>query len=50
MPEASIYDLAARGVLRRVRIRLPNGEELRKLYFDKADVDRLIDAWKENAL
>jgi len=47
MPEATVYDLAARGVLRRLRIPLPNGEELRKLLFDRDDVDRLIDTWKE---
>ncbi len=47
LPEATVYDLAARGVLLRVRIPLPNGEEMRKLLFDREDVDRLIDAWKD---
>jgi len=42
-----VYDLAARGVLRRVRIPLPEGEELRKLLFDRDDVDRMIEAWKD---
>jgi hypothetical protein len=46
MPEATVYDLAARGVLRRVRVPLPNGGELRKLLFDLKDVDALISAWK----
>jgi hypothetical protein len=26
---------------------LPDGRELRKLLFDKADLDRLIDTWKD---
>jgi hypothetical protein len=47
LPEASVYDLAARGVLRRVRIPLPDGGELRKLMFDRADLDRLVETWKE---
>jgi excisionase family DNA binding protein len=47
VPEATVYDLAARGVLRRVRVPLPDGSELRKLLFDRSDVDRLIDGWKE---
>ena len=47
LPEATVYDLAARGVLRRVRIPLPNGEEMRKLLFDRTDVDRAIDLWKD---
>jgi hypothetical protein len=34
-------------VLRRVRIPLPDGRELRKLLFDREDLDRLIEAWKE---
>jgi hypothetical protein len=47
VPEATVYDLSARGVLRRVRVPLPDGSELRKLLFDRDDVDRLIDAWKD---
>jgi hypothetical protein len=47
VPEATVYDLASRGVLRRVRVPLPDGSELRKLLFDRADVDRLIDGWKD---
>ncbi len=47
MPEATVYDLAARGVLRRVRVPLPDGGEQRKLYFDRSEVDRLIDVWKD---
>ncbi|HSF31073.1 MAG TPA: hypothetical protein VLK82_11470 [Candidatus Tectomicrobia bacterium] len=43
----TIRDLEAAGVLPRVRVPLPDGRELRKLLFDKADLDRLIDAWKD---
>ncbi len=43
----TVRDLDAAGVLRRVRVPLPNGGELRKLLFDRANLDRLIEAWKE---
>ncbi len=42
----TIRDLEAAGTLRRVRVPLANGGELRKLLFDRADLDRLVDAWK----
>ncbi len=45
----SVRDLEAAGILRRVRVPLPNGGELRKLLFDREDLDRLIAAWKEPA-
>jgi hypothetical protein len=45
----TVRDLEAAGVLARVRVPLPKGGELRKLLFDKADLDRLIGAWKEAA-
>jgi hypothetical protein len=45
----TIRDLEAGGVLPRIRVPLPGGRELRKLLFDKADLDRLIDIWKEAA-
>jgi hypothetical protein len=45
----TIRDLEAAGVLPRVRVPLPKGGELRKLLFDKADLDRLIGAWKDAA-
>lgn len=41
-------DLEAAGLLRRVRVPLPNGSELRKLLFDRSDLDRLISVWKES--
>jgi hypothetical protein len=40
----TIRDLEAKGILPRVRVPLPQGGELRKLLFDKADLDRLIGA------
>jgi excisionase family DNA binding protein len=49
VPEATVYDLTARGVFRRVRVPLPNGGELRKLLFDRTDLDRLVEAWKDAA-
>jgi hypothetical protein len=45
----TIRELEWKGILRRVRVPLPGGRELRKLLFDKADLDRLIDGWKEAA-
>lgn len=44
----TVRDLEASGVLPRVYIPLPGGRDLRKLLFDKADLDRLIDAWKDS--
>jgi hypothetical protein len=49
----AIRDLEAAGSLSRVRVPLPPdrrgrrlGGELRKLLYDRADLDRLIDTWK----
>jgi len=42
----TIRDLEAKKVLKRVTVPLPGGTELRKLLFDKAELDRLVDAWK----
>jgi excisionase family DNA binding protein len=43
----TIRDLEAAGTLPRVRVPLPNGGELRRVLFDKADLDRLVAAWKD---
>ena len=43
----TVRDLEAAGVLPRVCVPLPGGRDLRKLLFDRADLDRLIEAWKE---
>ncbi len=40
-------DLDAAGVLKRVRVPLPNGGELRKVLFDREDLDQLIARWKD---
>jgi len=56
LPTAALYlgvspwtvrDLDAAGVLPRVRVPLPGRGELRRVLFDKEDLDRLIAAWKE---
>lgn len=44
----TVRDLEAAGVLSRVRVPLPDGRDLRKLLFDKEDLDRLIEAWKDS--
>jgi len=43
----TVRDLEAAGVLKRVGVPLSDGRDLRKLLFDKADLDKLIEAWKE---
>ncbi len=45
--EWTLRDLEAAGIIARVRIPLPNDGELRKLLFDRVELDRLIEAWKE---
>jgi hypothetical protein len=47
LSEWTVRTLEQQGILKRVRIPLPNHGELRKLLFDRADLDRLIDAWKD---
>ena len=42
----TIRDLEASGTLRRVNVPLGMGKDLRKLLFDRADLDQLIDSWK----
>ncbi len=46
----TIRDLESGGILSRVRIPLPNDGELRKLLFDRAELDRLIEMWKDRRL
>ncbi len=46
----TVRALEAAGVLPRVRIPLPNGGELRKLLFDREDLDRHVVLWKDSAL
>ena len=43
----TVRDLEQSGILARVRIPLPNAGELRKLLFDRSDLDQLIERWKE---
>jgi hypothetical protein len=42
----TVRELESRGILHRVRVPLPTGE-LRKLLFDREDLDRLIEGWKD---
>jgi hypothetical protein len=42
----TVRDLEAAGILHRVRVPLPNGE-LRKLLFDREDLDHLVMLWKD---
>jgi hypothetical protein len=45
----TVRDLEAVGIVPRVRVPLPGGGELRKLLFDRDDLDRLIRVWKDAA-
>lgn len=45
----TIRDLEGQGILRRVRVPVPNGE-LRKLLFDREDLDHLVTLWKDPAV
>lgn len=42
----TIRDLEASGTLRRVNVPLGMGKDLRKLLFDREDLDQLVDSWK----
>ncbi len=44
----TVRDLEAAGKLRRVRLPLGDGKDLRKLLFDKQDLDRLVDVSKDS--
>ena len=42
----TVRDLEFSGVLQRVNIPLGSRKELRKLLFDRLDLDRLVETWK----
>ncbi len=42
----TIRDLEANGTLRRVNVPSGPGRDLRKLLFDREDLDHLVEAWK----
>ena len=55
LPAAALYlalspwtlrELVGNGTLRRVRVPLPNGGELRRVLLDREDLDQLIARWK----
>jgi hypothetical protein len=43
----TIRDLEAAGTLRRVRVPLAGHAELRRVLFDRLELDALVDRWKE---
>jgi hypothetical protein len=43
----TVRDLVNAGTLPRVRVPLPNGGEVRRVLVERADLDRLLDAWKD---
>jgi hypothetical protein len=45
----TVRDLEAARIVPRVRMPLPGGGELRKLLFDRDDLDQLIRVWKDAA-
>ena len=48
--EWTVRDLEAGGMLKRVRLPLPNGGEVRKLLFCKEDLDRLVENSKDGTI
>jgi hypothetical protein len=42
----TVRDLEAAGTLKRVRVPGAGGGDLRKLLFDRQDLDQLVEAWK----
>jgi len=42
----TVRDLEAAGTLKRVRVPTRGGGDLRKLLFDREELDRLVEAWK----
>lgn len=46
--EWTVRDLEAAGAVPRIRIPFPGAGEVRKLLFDRNDLDRLIDGWKDS--
>jgi hypothetical protein len=45
----TMRDLEAGGIIARVRVPLAHGGELRRLLFDRADLDALVSCWKDGA-
>ena len=43
----TLRELVNKGMLPRVRVPLPGGGEVRRLLVDRADLDRLLEAWKD---
>jgi hypothetical protein len=49
LSEWTVRTLEQQGILKRVRVPLSNHGEVRKLLFDRTDLDRLIESWKETS-
>ena len=45
--EWTMRDLEHSGIVPRVRVPLKNNGELRKLLFDRTELDRLVETWKD---
>ncbi len=45
----TVRDLEVAGTLKRVRIPQADQKDIRKLLFDRLELDRLIEAWKDRA-
>ncbi len=43
----TLRDLEHSGIVPRVRVPLKNNGELRKLLFDRTELDRLVETWKD---
>lgn len=47
LSEWTVRSLEQQGILKRVRVPLPDHGEVRKLLFDRCDLDALIEGWKD---
>jgi hypothetical protein len=43
----TIKEMVFNGTLRRVRVPRPNGEDMRRLLLDRAQLDEVVDAWAQ---
>jgi hypothetical protein len=48
LADDTVRDLAARGVLQRVRVPGAGDRDLKRVLFDARDLDRLIESWKDD--
>jgi hypothetical protein len=43
----TVKEMVASGILRRVQVPLPSGEDMRRVLIDREQLDRLVDQWRE---